>query len=419
MPMSCPDTLVLRIDKMIQGGLGLARHEGQACLVKNAIAGELVGARVERCHSQYLEASAVDILEPSPERVQPPCPLYGECGGCHLQHMSYPGQLAAKTQAIEDCLCRIGKFNAARIPEPIASPAQLNYRIRASLKASLSPETVIGLYQGRSHSLVAIERCLLLHEQLNACLPLLLALYHEKPPVKARVQFIDLLLCRQSGTVLLRAWSGPRKDRVFALDPAHGTLTPCPRGCADSVADLRFTRTPDAFCQVNPAQNEAMITLVLEMLAPASGSRILELYCGSGNFSLFLARQGADVFGIEQNPAAVQQARAHALDNRISGCRFEAADAGTVRLDTLPFNCTDVLVNPPRNGCTQAAIRGIIRLRPAAIVYVSCNPATLARDARLLCKGGYVMDRIQPLDMFPQTCHIETVVKFVRSPQEP
>ncbi len=414
--MSCPDNIDLRIEKMVQGGFGFARHGGQACLVRYAIAGELVRARVDCRHKQFIEATALDILEPSPERVQPPCPLFYTCGGCHLQHMSYACQLASKAQALEDCLQRIGKFSPPVTAAPIASPQQLHYRIKAGLKVRLQPEPCIGLYEEKTHELIDIGRCLLLDERLNAALALLRGLYREKPLVKAQVQFIDMLLCRESGTILLRAWSSPRKTRLFTLSLRSGRLLPFAGDASDSVRGLRFMRTPDAFCQVNAALNETMIDVMLDALAPDSSSRILELYCGSGNFSLFLARQGASVFGIEMNPAAVEQARANARVNAIEGCRFEAADVAALRLAKLPFKCTDVLLNPPRSGCAPAAIRQVLALRPRSIVYVSCNPATLARDARLLCDGGYRPGLVQPLDMFPQTCHSETVMKLVRNP---
>jgi len=410
-----PEHIELRIGKMIQGGLGFARHEGQACLVKYAIAGELVKARIDCRHKQFIEATAVEIPEPSPERVQPPCPLFYTCGGCHLQHMSYARQLTSKAQALEDCLQRIGKFSTPSILPPIASPAQLHYRIKAGLKVNLQPDVRIGLYEEKTHELIDIERCLLLDERLNAALPMLRDLYREKPLVKAQVQFIDMLLCRESDTILLRAWSSPRKTRMFSLSLHSGRLQPLTESARDSVRDLSFMRTPDAFCQVNAVQNEAMIDVVLDFLAPGPSRRILDLYCGSGNFSLFLARQGADVFGLEMNPAAVDQARANARLNAIERCRFEAADVSTLRLTKLPFKCTDVLLNPPRSGCASIVIGQILKLRPHSIVYVSCNPATLSRDARLLCDGGYQPERIQPLDMFPQTCHSETVMKLVKS----
>jgi 23S rRNA (uracil1939-C5)-methyltransferase len=413
--MSCPETINLRIEKMVQGGLGFARHSGQACLVKYAITGELVKASVDHRHKQFLEATVVDILEPSSERVQPPCPLFYTCGGCHLQHMSYSQQLASKAQALDDSLQRIGKFSDLEIPAPIASPAQLHYRIKAGLKVHLQPDVRIGLYEEKTHELIAIERCLLLDERLNAALPLLHELYREKPLVKAQVQFIDMLLCRDSDTVLLRAWSSPRKTRMFSLSLQTGRLSAYSHEAQENVRDMRFLRTPEAFCQINPQQNDAMIGVVLDFLAPDSSRRILDLYCGSGNFSLFLARSGADVFGIEMNPAAVEQARLNARANAISGCRFETADITTLRLTKLPFRCTDVLVNPPRSGCAAAVIGQILKLRPRSIVYVSCNASTLSRDARLLCNGGYRVDTLQPLDMFPQTCHSETVVKFSRS----
>lgn len=413
--MCSAEHIHLRIAKIVHNGLGFARHEGQACLVKYAIAGELVKARIERRHKQFIEATAVEIPEPSPERVQPPCPLFYTCGGCHLQHMSYAQQLASKAQALEDSLQRIGKFSDLEIPAPIASPAQLHYRIKAGLKVHLQPDVRIGLYEEKTHELIDIERCLLLDERLNAALPLLRDLYREKPLVKAQVQFIDMLVCRASDAIVLRAWSSPRKARTFSLSLKSGRLQPGAGHAHDSVRDLSFIRTPDAFCQVNAAQNETMIDVVLDYLEPGPSRRVLDLYCGSGNFSLFLGRQGAEVFGIEMNPAAVEQARVNAHANAINRCRFETADVSTLRLTKLPFKCTDVLVNPPRSGCAPAVIGQILKLRPHSIVYVSCNPATLARDARLLCDGGYQPERIQPLDMFPQTCHSETVMKLVTS----
>ncbi len=412
--MSCPETISLRIEKMINNGLGFAHHDGRACLVKYAISGEQVNARIDCEHKQFLEATVVDVLEPSPERVQPPCPLFYECGGCHLQHMTYSEQLASKTQALADSLKRIGKFVEPEISPVIPSPECLHYRIKTGLKVELQPEPVIGFYQEKSHTLVNLERCLLLHEQLNAALPLVRAQYSEKPLVKAQVQMLDMLVCRNPETLLLHAQSSPRKARAFSLSLSSGRFTVCPEGASDTVFDLRFIRTANSFCQVNAGQNEKMIEVVCAMLNPCPGRRILELYCGSGNFSLFLARKGAEVFGIEGNRIAVQQARQNAANNAINGCRFETADVNQILLKDLPFKCNSLLLNPPRSGCPTKVIKQILGLKPSNIVYVSCNPATLARDLRLLCEGGYHLNRIQPLDMFPQTCHIETVVMLIR-----
>lgn len=412
--MACPETIELRIEKMVHNGLGFARRDGQACMVKNAIAGELVSARIDREHTQFLEATAVDILEASPERVQPPCPLFYTCGGCHLQHMTYAQQLVSKTQALADSLQRIGKFVEPDIASPISSPACLHYRIKAGLKVELRPEPVIGLYQEKSHTLINLERCLLLNEKLNEALPLLRAQYSEQPFIKARVQVVDMLVCRDPETILLHAQSSARKRRSFSLSPGGKRFSLCPQGASDTVLDLRFIRTAHSFCQVNTAQNENLIACVLDCMQPGPSQRILELYCGSGNFSLFLARLGASVFGIEAHADAVAQARVNAANNAINGCRFETADINCLRLTSLPFKCNSVLLNPPRNGCGGSSIKQILAVKPEIIVYVSCNPATLARDTRLLCDGGYHVARIQPLDMFPQTCHIETVVKLVR-----
>ncbi len=412
--MACNETIPLRIEKMVHNGLGFARRGGQACLVKYAIAGELVSARIDCEHRQFLEATVVDVLEASPERVQPPCPLFYVCGGCHLQHMSYEQQLISKTQALADSLQRIGKFNEPDIQPPIASPERLHYRIKTGLKVELQDEPLIGLYQEKSHTLINLERCLLLNEKLNEALPLLRAQYQEKPLVKATVQSIDMLLCRNPETLLVRAGSSPRKTRSFSLSLRSGRFTPCPQGARDTVVGLNFIRTADSFCQVNASHNENLINVVLDFLQPGPSRRILELYCGSGNFSLFLARQGASVFGLESNPIAIEQARLNALNNSVAGCCFETGDVNRIRLGRLPFKCNSVLLNPPRSGCGSGSIQQMCALKPETIVYVSCNPATLARDVRLLYNGGYRLERLQPLDMFPQTCHVETVAKLVR-----
>jgi 23S rRNA (uracil1939-C5)-methyltransferase len=412
--MSSSEITALRIEKMVQNGLGFARREGQACLVKYAIAGEVVNARIDARHKQFLETTAVEILEPSRERVEPACPLFYTCGGCHLQHMSYACQLSSKVEALADSLQRIGKFPEPDISAPIASPENLHYRIKTGLKVELRPEPVIGLYQEKSHTLINLERCLLLREQLNEALPLLHAQYSEKPLVKAKVQFIDMLLCSNPETILVHAQSSPGKFRSLELSPRSGRFALCPQGASDTVLDFRFLHTANSFCQVNAAQNEQMIDIVLDFLKAGPGRRILELYCGSGNFSLFLARSGALVFGIEGNRTAVEHARRNAANNGVEGCRFQAADVNQIQLSRLPFKCNSLLLNPPRSGCPARVIRQIYALKPSHIVYVSCNPATLARDLRLLCDGGYHPERIQPLDMFPQTCHIETVVQLVR-----
>ena len=412
--MASSETIELHIEKMVQNGVGFARHDGQACMVKYAIPGELVKARIDVRHKQFLEATAVEILEASAERIEPPCPLFYTCGGCHVQHMSYTCQLASKTEALEDCLKRIGKLTEPQIADAIASPENLHYRIKTGLKVELQPEPVIGLYQEKSHTLINLERCLLLHAKLNDALPLLRAQYSEKPLVKAKVQLVDMLLCSDPETILVHAQSSARKARSFSLSLSDGRFSQCPEGAGETVSDLRFIRTANSFCQVNAGQNENLIETVLDCIEPDSSRRILELYCGSGNFSLFLARFGAQVFGIEGNRVAVEQARANATNNDIQGCRFEAADVNQIKLKSLPFKYNCLLLNPPRSGCASRTIDQICRLRPQSIVYVSCNPATLARDIHLLCSGGYHVARIQPLDMVPQTCHIETVVKLIR-----
>ena len=254
-------------------------------------------------HKQFLEATVVDVLEASPERVQPPCPLFYSCGGCHLQHMSYEQQLISKTQALADSLQRIGKFNEPDIQPPIASPERLHYRIKTGLKVELQDEPLIGLYQEKSHTLINLERCLLLNEKLNEALPLLRAQYQEKPLVKATVQSIDMLLCRNPETHPgARRIKPAQNPLVFPVSAQRTLHTLCRRAHSDTVVDLSFIRTADSFCQVNASHNENLIAVVLDFLQPGPSRRILELYCGSGNFSLFLARQGASVFGIEANP---------------------------------------------------------------------------------------------------------------------
>ncbi len=411
-------TITVTIDKLIHGGSGLARHEGKACFIDSVLPGEKVKAEITDERSQFFTARTIDILEPSPERIEPPCPVAGLCGGCQWQHIAYPRQLSCKTAIVGDCLKRIGKLHHPEPSPASASPLQTGYRRRASFKISGGRKAKIGFYQHKTHSVVEFHDCLLLEpalqEALEVCRRLLLK-------EAAYAGHTDLELLAVDGSPLvIGSWQNRKQQRqtACAINTATGKAEHLNGPLQESLSGMTFLRAANNFYQVNRQQNQALIQKVVNLFAPASQGSILDLFCGCGNFSLFLASQGAAVTGLDASEAAISEARQNAGLNGIDTTTFIAADIRRLDESLLQKNYDGVLLNPPRSGCAAPTLDLIAGRGPGIIVYVSCNPATLARDLRLLLDSGYGVDELLPYDMFPQTYHIETVVRLRRQHQE-
>jgi len=408
------ELLELLIEKLVYGEDGLAHHGTQACFVSDVVPEEKVVAKVDKIKSQYLFATAVEILIPSSSRTDPVCPLFYTCGGCQWQHMEYEHQLYWKQENVKECLTRIAGIKEIKIPLPVAS-SPFNYRSRARLKVKSGTKPVIGFYRRKSHSVIPVENCALLAAPLNRALNQCREILTDNPAEFNDVSEIDMLGVTRSSQVLISfKYRKKNKSRQYLLggDLTEPSLTN--EMFSEEINGMFYQRDNTAFYQSNFMQNIELINLVIKYLSACSNDKILELFCGTGNFSLFLARAGAEVFGVESNACSINQAIANAEMNSIGNCNFIKADVDKIPQDLLRSGFSGVLMNPPRTGCSEKILNEIVLMDPDIIVYVSCNPSTLARDLKKLVKSGYIIDKIQPVDMFPQTYHIETVVKLVK-----
>ena len=411
-------TLTLTIDKLVHRGAGLARIDGKACFIDGVIPGETVLARVEEERKNYLNASLCEILDPSPARVIPACPVAGLCGGCQWQHIDYPQQLEFKAANVKDCLVRIGKFYNCETAYPAASPVQNRYRSRAALKIAGQKSPVMGFYQIKTHDIVQITDCLLLEPALIQALEICRKLLADSRQKMSGYTELQLLTVQNSPTVLA-LWQDPNNKRTkrMALNVSTCTADEQQAPAVEAVDGLEFLRDAGIFYQVNRQQNLAMIRQVLVFMEPVTGGSFLDLFCGCGNFSLFLAEKGAKITGIDSNKAAINEARNNARMNGIESCRFQTGNIHALADNILAEKYDGILINPPRGGCSQSTLHLLAEKNPSVIVYVSCDPSTLARDVRVLVDKGYTIDAIQPYDMFPHTYHIETIVKLTKTAQ--
>lgn len=418
----------VHIEKIITGGYGLGRRQdGMVVLTRFVLPGETIRFRETRKRRGHIEAETVEVLDRSPDRVQPPCPFYTVCGGCDFQHIAPDAQLRIKEEIIDESLLRAGiRFSPSRLRPILPSPATWHYRRRLRLK--LSPAGAIGFFKPASNELAAVNRCPVATAPLNRAL-LELSRSPLLPALAASVREIDLL-------------HSPVDDRVFVqLHPRPGkTIAPSlVSGLADSLhtvdsigihpwdsrrpdllrqdfaADLAgrpfsLTWTPACFSQVNAEQNGRLIKLVLSLAGPAAGKRILDLFCGMGNFSVPLAIAGAEVTGVERNRESIARARINAATAGAAGTVFVDSDVwSAVRRYLHQQAAFDiVLLDPPRNGLGRESALPA-DLAPEKILYVSCDPATLVRDIGVLTARGYGLTSVTPVDMFPQTHHIESV----------
>lgn len=440
----------LTVDKVIKGGLGLGRlTDGQVVMVPRVLPGELVRAQLRRQHKQYQEAELLEVLTPSDQRIIPICPVYDTCGGCDFQHATYDEQLRLKNGILGETLCRAGLCREDDLPSllgpPLASPKPFGYRQRIRLQVA---QGVTGYFGRQSHSLVPVSRCPLAGESLNSVLADLSASKQFRS-LLSMASAIELLENpAHNSVILLNHYT--RKTRPGDLQNARllaQTLTnleavifnvegqskgPCFNGSGEiplnevrvefSLSDglcgqpLTLGLEPGGFCQVNLGQNENCIRLLLEWTRKMNTGRALDLFCGMGNFSLPLAMQGWEVSGMDMQRSTIRSGVRNAATAGLADrCQFsqESATKAARRLlaEKTTFDC--ILLDPPRSGCAE-----IIPLLPGLnakqIIYISCDPATLARDLVGLTKTGYRLAEARLVDMFPQTAHQETMVRLER-----
>ena len=431
------------IEKLVPGGLGLGRlPEGIVVMVRYVLPGEQVLVRESHRKKQFIFGELAEILAPSPDRIDPPCPLFSRCGGCDLQHTGYDIQLRLKKEMLMDSLQRTAGDTIQQsidiIDQPVGSPAKFGYRQR--IRLHIDDRGQFGFYHPDSHTLVPVTQCLLAHPKLNEVLEQLDGA-PGFPELLKLSDSIELLYNPERDDVMLflhfkrkprpndRAHARRVQESIQAVSlvvmqvSGHGFFVAQNESCLSSPPLLAQTLPPDiagaslsltweagGFCQVNLAQNHNLIKLVLTLLGARPHDRVLDLFCGFGNFSLPVAMHGAEVVGLDGQGSAIRSARRNAGLAGITGCSFQKTPIvdGVQQLIAARQTFQAVLIDPPRQGAAE--IMALLpQLAAEKIIYISCNPATLARDLALLQTSGYKLCRLAPIDMFPQTHHLECV----------
>ena len=388
--------LTLRIESLTNLGMGVARVDGWVVFVPYCLPGESVKAKVYRNEKNYSLADLVAVIEPSPDRVTPQCPLFTECGGCQYQHFSYPAQLAWKTRQVEELMKHMAGMSFPVNPcHP--SPQQWGYRskITPHYQKPRSPEEFmpIGfLAQGRRSQILDVPQCPIAMQEINEALPAVREKTRRNPGKKG-------------GTLLLRATVDEAGNRQVETDNNAIVTEVC--------GDLRYDFLAGEFFQNNPFILKEFVGYVAQQACLPETNFLIDAYCGSGLFALSLAKNFEQIAAVEVSEAAVNWARKNAEKNGITNASFLAASAEAIFADiTFPATQTTVVIDPPRKGCTQEFLDQLIAFRPRRVVYVSCDPATQVRDLAILRDAGFTLTTVQPFDLFPHTRHVENIMTF-------
>jgi 23S rRNA (uracil1939-C5)-methyltransferase len=410
--------LILRPTSPAHGGAAVARDEGKVWLVNYALPGEVVEAEPRGRQGGVAVARTTRVIERSPHRVDAPCPYFGECGGCQLQHAAYAHQLALKRQVVEEAWSRAG----LRLP-PDAAVLGMDdpwrYRIRGEFEAVSTPDGWrFGFHRLRSHSVLPVDSCLIHDARIERALPAFARAANE---LKLTGLQNLLLTVEPAGTGLLwrlrfhgREPRWPRDDFAHRVGELLSEVALLDDAMSLEFSGLTFRVRSDTFVQTNYRQMVVLYRTALDMLNVKADENVLDLYAGIGTISVAVAQNAESVTAVEENPHAVQLGR---LNARINSARVEYLQGKVedVLRQVRMGRHQAVVLDPPRAGCEPAALAELIRLGPARIVYVSCEPSTHARDLVGLVRGGYRVRRAAIVDMFPQTYHVESVALLERS----
>lgn len=465
------DMVTVTIEDVGMEGEGIGKIDGFPLFIKDAVVGDTVEAKIIKSKKNYAYARVEKVVTPSPFRVEPPCKSYRQCGGCQIQALSYDRQLAFKQDKVRNNLLRIGGFSEAevdRVMEPVVGMENpLRYRNKAQYPFGTDRQgnPITGFYAGRTHSIIPNTECYLGREENREILQTILD-YMKEYHVKAYDEETGKGLIRHAlirtgfytreiMVCLVINYKGkqesylPRQDKlleklalikgmtsvsvsintertnvimgkeihtIWGSDTITDKIRVRDTGKVDmpyTGEELTFSISPLSFYQVNPMQTEKLYSLALEYAGLTGKESVWDLYCGIGTISLFMALRAKEVYGVEIIPQAIDDARQNAVRNHIANAEFFVGKAEEVlpaAYEKEESHPDVIVVDPPRKGCDEKCLDTMLKMAPSRIVYVSCDSATLARDLKLLCAGGYRLERVRPVDQFAHTVHVETVV---------
>lgn len=436
-------------------GEGIAKIDNKyPIFIEGALKGEKVKVRIVKVNKNFAYGKLMEVLEASEERVNPPCAIYKRCGGCKLQHASYKAQLDFKWDRVKDCVSKIGKLDPSIVKYPLGMEEPWRYRNKVQLPIGLiNGEVKIGFFAPRSHDIIDMESCLIQDEIGDKVVKLtrewiekfnirpynvdgeydekgivrhimirrgfttnevmiVLVTNGEKLPHKE--EFVDLMVKNIPGIKsVIQNINSKKTNVILGLESktlwGEDTIS-------DYIGDFRFNISPLSFFQVNPTQTEVLYGKALEYANLTGNEEVFDAYCGTGTITLFLSQKAKKVYGVEIIPQAIDNAWINAKENKVENVEFFVGESEVVIPDLINkgVKADVVVVDPPRKGCDKKLLDAITNIDAKKIVYVSCDPSTLGRDLKVLEENGYKTLEVQPVDMFPNTAHIENVALLIK-----
>ncbi|MDQ0300497.1 23S rRNA (uracil1939-C5)-methyltransferase [Salibacterium salarium] len=453
-PVQKNDIITATFEDLTHEGAGVAKVDGYALFVPYGLPGETAKIKVLKTKKGYGFGKMLERIEESSDRTDAPCPIYYLCGGCQLQHMTYDAQLRFKHKQVQDAMKRIGGLEDVPVHPTIGMEDPWRYRNKAQVPVGENEDGNLkaGFFQKRSHRIIDMESCIIqqgandeavqivkeiadkydikayeeekhrgtlrhiVTRQANSTEQLMIILVTNGPDLPHKKNLIaDIREAMPNVTSIMHNANNKRTNVIFGekTDVIWGE-----EYIYDYIGDIKFAISARSFYQVNPSQTKVLYDKALEYADLQGNETVIDAYCGIGTISLFLAQKAKHVYGVEVIPEAVSDAKRNAELNKMEGVTTfavgEAEDIVPWWHKTNGLEPDVFVVDPPRKGCDETLLQTMIDMKPEKIVYVSCNPATLARDLKILEDGGYETKEVQPVDMFPQTNHVECVSQLVR-----
>ncbi len=450
-PVKKNEDYIMTIDNMGYEGEGVGKIDNFTVFVAGAIIGEVVKIKIVKVSKNFAFGKLLEIIEESASRMEPVCSIYKNCGGCNLQHIDYKAQLDFKTNRVVQVINRIGKLEEVIVHSTIGMERPYNYRNKVQLPVSNIDSVVnIGFYAQRSHDIINMENCHIQDKVADVIVKLTrqwikefnIECYNEENH-QGNLRHIMIRKGIETGEVMVVLVTNgktlPYKEEFIALmtkkikglvsviQNINSEKTNVILGAqcvtlwgkdtiTDYIGEFKFEVSPLSFFQVNSIQTKVLYSKALEYANLSGGEVVLDAYCGTGTISLFLSQKAKKVYGVEIIPEAIENAKINAKENNISNTEFIVGEAEKIIPELLHqgVKADVVVVDPPRKGCDKTLLEAITSMKPKTIVYVSCDPGTLARDLGILDELGYKTLEIQPVDMFPQTAHVECVARIER-----